>query len=144
MVRKTHQVLVGKLFGEDFLCVKCSEGKMGSVNNGDKFFEAHRLFVLIPILFTGCFLHVMEAFASAINSDKVANGSVGDVGEEDNRKEELFKKEGSAQAKYESDKGTEAGLCLPIDVLETGVRDIAYHEEGDRQHEGRDQECEPA
>ena len=69
----------------------------------------------------------------------MANGAIGDVNEEDDRKEELLKEEGGSQAEDEPDEVAEFGLSLPVDVLKTWIRNVTHHEEGNRQHEGGNQ-----
>ena len=54
--------------------------------------------MLVRKLFTGGFGLLFEPLACSINTAKVSNGAVGDVGEEQDSESELFEEEGGAES----------------------------------------------
>ena len=67
----------------------------------------------------------------------MANWAIADVSEKDNGEEKLLKKERSAQTKNQTDEAANFGFCLPIDVFETRIGNVADHQISNREHEWR-------
>ena len=133
-----HQVYGCKLFTRYFICLKQGEVIWSLVNNGDKFFQTHRLFISIRNLFTTIF----ESFFSSVNPDQMANRPISDVREEKQGKGQFFDYEDDGQSEDEVNKGAEACACLPVNVFETRVGNVAYHEARDGEHQWRQEDCE--
>lgn len=133
---------MGKQFTSDFDSEEPCGLVLNLVNKVEKFFWFHSLSTFIPNLFTGVFWCPGQSFTCSIDADKEADWTVCNISEEDSREEELFKEERRSQAQNKSDKGSEVRLRLPVDVFETWVRDVAYHQESDRQHERWNQKRE--
>ena len=72
----------------------------------------------------------------------MADRAIKDIGDKKECEEQFAEEEGGAKAEHEQDKGAEAGAGVPINFPEAWVRYVAYHEQGNGQHEGGNEHCE--
>ena len=73
-------------------------------------------------------LFPLEAEAgNQLGAAEMKDNAVKDVGEENGHQREFLKPDGGTYDDDDYDEGSKTGLCLPVDLLETGVSDRAYH-----------------